>query len=364
SSEGNKRSIAVMSMKHAKPNFGQSLVAEIVKRRFSLEPSEIRSLPSYNDQNFYVAAIEGGEYILKILNSEDSKNPAMIEVQTYAMSFLHQNGLPAQTKMIRSLVILLLPLTDCGYGCQSYLVRLLTYMPGTMISKVPLTPELLYETGKTAAKMDKILQKLEHPHLSELQRDNFIWNLSNIPLLEAFFSLLDGDSLKDVAESVIHQYKTTVIPKRSRFRKCINHGDFNDLNVLVQPNENDGYKISGILDFGDMSSGYYVYELAITIMHMMLEHPNPIEAGGPVLAGWESILSLNQAEKDCLYVLVMSRFCQALVLTRHSVTLHPENAEYLLITSRKGVHIFCQLWELGKEEVEKVWFQMATQFIE
>lgn len=62
--------------------------------------------------------------------------------------------------------------------------------------------------------------QLEHPHLSELQRDNFIWNLSNIPLLEAFFSLLDGDSLKDVAESVIHQYKTTVIPKRSRFRKC------------------------------------------------------------------------------------------------------------------------------------------------
>uniref|UniRef100_A0A3Q3WQT3 Hydroxylysine kinase n=1 Tax=Mola mola TaxID=94237 RepID=A0A3Q3WQT3_MOLML len=352
-----------MSMKHAKPNFSQSLVAEIVKRLFSFEPSEIRSLPSYDDQNFYVAAMEGGEYVLKIMNSEDSKNPAMIEVQSYVMSFLHQNGLPAQTPLPNtSGQLMSREEADCGYGCQSYLVRLLTYMPGTTISKVPLTPELLYETGKTAAKMDKILQKLEHPHLSELQRDNFIWNLSNIPLLEAFFSLLDGDSLKDVAESVIHQYKTTVIPKRSRFRKCINHGDFNDLNVLVQPNENDGYKISGILDFGDMSSGYYIYELAITITYMMSEHPNPIEAGGPVLAGWESVLALNEAEKDCLYVLVMSRLCQSLVLARHSVTLHPENAEYLLITSRKGVHILRQLWELGKEEVEKVWFQMAAQF--
>lgn len=144
--------------------------------------------------------------------------------------------------------------------------------------------------------------------------------------------------------------------------KGINHGDFNDHNVLVQPNGNGGYTISGILDFGDMSSGYYVYELAIAITYMMTEHPNPIEAGGPVLAGWESVLSLNEAEKDCLYVLVLSRLCQSMVLARHSVTLQPENTEYLMITSRKGVHIIRQLWELGKEKVEKVWFQMAAQF--
>lgn len=58
------------------------------------------------------------------------------------------------------IIILSLPLADCGYGCQKYLVRLLTYLPGSTISKVPLTPQLLYETGKTAARMDKILQKV------------------------------------------------------------------------------------------------------------------------------------------------------------------------------------------------------------
>lgn len=79
----------------------------------------------------------------------------------YQCSYIYALRRLKVRKMIRSLVILLLPLTDCGYGCQSYLVRLLTYMPGTMISKVPLTPELLYETGKTAAKMDKILQKVK-----------------------------------------------------------------------------------------------------------------------------------------------------------------------------------------------------------
>ncbi|CAK6958179.1 hydroxylysine kinase isoform X2 [Scomber scombrus] len=351
-----------MSMKHAKPNFSQSQVSEMVKKLFNLTPSEIRSLPSYDDQNFYVAPVEGGEYVLKIMNSEDSKNPTLIEVQTYAMSFLHQNRLPAQTAVPTTTGQLMsLEEIDCGYGCQKYLVRLLTYLPGTTISKVPLSPQLLYETGKTAARMDKILQKMEHPHLSVLQREEFKWSLSYVPILETYLSVLDGDPLQEVVKSVIHQYKTSVVPKYFIFRKCINHGDFNDLNVLVQPDESDGYKISGILDFGDMSSGYYIHELAITIMYMMNEHPCPLEVGGPIIAGWESIFPLSEAEKDCLYVLVLCRFCQSLVFARYSVTLQPENAEYLMISSKKGIHVLHQLWELGKEHVERVWFQSAAQ---
>ncbi|XP_073333108.1 hydroxylysine kinase [Pagrus major] len=352
-----------MAQKHAKPNFSQSQVEDVVKRLFRLTPSEIRLLPSYDDQNFYVAAVEGGEYVLKIMNSKDSKNQTLVEVQTIAMSFLHQNGLPAQTALpTTSGQLMSLEEVDCGYGCQKYLVRLLTYLPGFTISKAPLTPQLLYETGKTAARMDQILQELEHPHLSVLQREKFIWSLSSIPLLEEYLNVLDGDPLQEVVKAVFHQYKTTVVPKRSNFRKCINHGDFNDLNILVQPDETDGYRISGILDFGDMNTGYYIHELAINIMYMMTEHPEPVEVGGPVLAGWESIIPLNEAEKDCLYVLVLSRFCQSLLLSRYTVKLHPENAEYLMISSKRGVHTLRHLWELGKEKVEKVWFQSAAQF--
>lgn len=51
-------------------------------------------------------------------------------------------------------------LADNGYGCQKYMVRLLTYLPGVTISKVPLTAKLLFETGKMAARMDVILKKV------------------------------------------------------------------------------------------------------------------------------------------------------------------------------------------------------------
>lgn len=132
--------------------------------------------------------------------------------------------------------------------------------------------------------------------------------------------------------------------------------------MLVQHDEEGRHRISGILDFGDMHIGYYIYELAIVIMHMMLEHPNPIEVVGPVLAGWESVLPLNKAEKECLYTLVISRFCQSFVLARYSVILYPENEEYLMITSKKSGPILHLLWELGKEAVEKVWFKGAAQY--
>ncbi|XP_029356265.1 hydroxylysine kinase [Echeneis naucrates] len=352
-----------MTENKTNPKFSLSQACEVTQRLFGLSLSEIRSLPSYDDQNFFVASADGGKYILKIMNSEDSKNPKLVEMQTYTMTFLRQKGFPTQVvQPTTSGQLQSLEETDCGNGPQKYLVRLLTYLPGTTLSKVPLTPQLLYEAGKMAAMMDKTLQEMEHPFLCELQREGFIWSLSNVDLVEKYLSVLDGDPLQDMAKSIIHQYKTSVVPKQPNFRKCINHGDFNDLNVLVQPDGNDGHTISGILDFGDMNSGYYIHELAITIMYMMTEHPNPIEVGGPVLAGWESVLPLQQEERDCLYVLVLCRFLQSLVYARYFATLQPENTEYLMITSKKGVHTIRLLWELGREHAEKVWFESAAQF--
>lgn len=121
------------------------------------------------------------------------------------------------------------------------------------------------------------------------------------------------------------------------------------------------YKISGILDFGDMSSGYFVFELAIMIMYMMIESTNPLEVGSPLIAGFETIHPLNADERDALYTLVLSRFCQSVVYARSAVLQQPENEEYLMITSKHGIRLLQILWEKGKEEVEKVWFDGAAK---
>ncbi|XP_073793690.1 hydroxylysine kinase-like [Danio rerio] len=352
-----------MSTKESKPNLSHSQATDILKRLYGLTTSVIRPLPSYIDQNFYVASSEGGEYVLKAMNSADSQDIAVIKVQTYSMAFLNQRGLPAQIALpTLTGQMMSLEEIDCGFGTQTYLVRLLTYMPGTTICKISINTQILYDIGKMAATLDTVLLQMEHPNISVLQRDNFIWSLTSIPLLYQYIHVMDGDPVQKVVKAVIEQYQVQVRPKLPLFRKCINHGDLNDRNLLVKPDGPSKYAISGILDFADMSCGYFIFELAITIRYMMTESPNPLDVGGPVVAGWESVFPLNEAERDSLYWLILCRFCQSLVIARYTVIQQPENEEYVRMASKNCVQHLSRLWELGKDEVERRCFQNAAQF--
>ncbi|XP_028850074.1 hydroxylysine kinase-like [Denticeps clupeoides] len=352
-----------MALKESKPNLSESQVSEVVKHLYGLTVSKIQPLPSYDDQNFCVRVDEHGEYVLKIVNSTDSLNTTVLEIQTHAMNFLHQRGVPAQTAIptCSGQLMTLLDI-DCGFGTQKYMVRLLTYLSGTVMAKIPSSPHILYEVGKMAATMDRAFQEMEHPHLGVLQREGFIWSLSNVPLLEHYLPLLDGDPIQAIVQEIIDQFKLQVVPNMRFFRKCINHGDFNDHNILAEPDGTSGYRISGILDFGDMSCGYYIFELAITIMYMMIESASPLDVGGHVLAGWESIIPLNAAERKALFLLVLCRFCQSVVIARYTVSQQPENEEYLMITSRTGKRILSHIWEVGREELERRWTRVEHQY--
>ncbi|XP_062868969.1 hydroxylysine kinase isoform X2 [Trichomycterus rosablanca] len=348
--------------KQNKPRLSPAQVTDISGRVFGLTLSSSRPLPSYDDQNFHVVSVDGREFVLKIMNSADSQNLELLQLQTDCMNFLQQNGLPAQSAVqtvggdMMSLEEL-----DCGFGVQKYLVRLLTYLPGTPIAKITCTHQLLYQTGRMAATVDQVLLGMEHRNLRVLHRENYIWSLSSIPLLDQYLHVMDGEPIQPIVRGAIDQYRVQVEPKLSSFRKCLNHGDLNDQNILVEPDGPSHHRISGILDFGDMSSGCLIFELAIVMMYMMLESASPLAVGGAVLAGWESALPLNADERDALYTLVMGRFCQSLVLARHTVALQPENEEYLMISARNGMPILRQLWEKGKQEVQRIWFEDAAR---
>ncbi|XP_053368463.1 hydroxylysine kinase [Clarias gariepinus] len=347
--------------KESKPNLSHSQVTEIISRLYGLTVSTIRPMPSYDDQNFHLVCVDAGEFVLKVMNSSDSENVKLLDLQTHIMNFLQQKGLPAQKAMctIRGEMMSLEEI-DCGYGQQKYLVRLLTYMPGTPVAKITCTPRLLYEIGKLGAMLDQVLLLMKHENLSVLQRENFIWSLSCVPLIKDYLPVIDGDPMQVIIKGVIDQYQNYVVPKLPFFRKCIIHGDMNDHNILVEKDGPSSYKISGILDFCDMSSGYFVFELAIMIMYMMIESANPLEVGGPLIAGFESLWPLTSDERDALYTLVLSRLSQSLVFAHSAVFQQPENAEYLMITAKNGIRLLQLLWDKGKEEVEKIWFDRAA----
>ncbi|XP_056233686.1 hydroxylysine kinase-like isoform X1 [Seriola aureovittata] len=340
-----------------RPTLTLQQATELTQQLYGVTVTEITTLPSYSDQNFLVADKEGTKYVLKILNSVESKNTTLMEVQTLTMSFLRQHGVPAQTAVYTTTGQLMsMEEIDCGHGAQTYCVRLLSYLPGKTIAESPVTTWDLHNLGKLAASMDKTLQQLVSPNLDALQKDSSLWSLSYIPLMEGYLSVMDGDPLQEVIQAVIEQFKSHVQPKISSFQKGIIHGDLNDQNIIVTPVANGHHEVSGILDFSLLTNGCYVFEVAILIAYLMLENPSPLDVGGAVLAGWESVMMLNDDERDSLFLLVLCRLCQSLVYGRYNVKKYPDNKKYLLTTARNGTRLLTKLWELGKKEVERKWF--------
>ncbi|XP_048337862.1 hydroxylysine kinase isoform X1 [Sphaerodactylus townsendi] len=356
-----------------KPGFSETQAVGLVEREFGLNVSEIQPLPSYDDQNFFLRAAcwEGDkdgveEYVLKITNCEDSRNPGLIEAQTQVMLFLSAEGFPVATpRFTKKGEIMFLESIDIGSATQSYLVRLLTYLPGRLVASEPVGPPILYDIGQLAAKMDKTLaEKFHNPLTKHLHRGTFIWNLANVPLLEQYIPALNQNQNLEVVKWVIEQFRAKIVPKLSSFRPCINHGDLNDHNILLDANSAspERPRVSGILDFSDMSYGYYVFEVAITIMYMMIESEDPLGVGGHVLAGFESVVPLTPEERGALFLLVSGRFAQSLVMAAHTIRLHPENEEYLMTTAKTGWKHLGKLFETGQEAVEKIWFETAKQY--
>lgn len=84
-----------------KPAFTEAQASALVESVFGLKVSKIQPLPSYDDQNFHVyisrtnnTADGPAEYVLKICNTETSKNPDLIEVQNCIIMFLKAAGFP------------------------------------------------------------------------------------------------------------------------------------------------------------------------------------------------------------------------------------------------------------------------------
>ena len=147
------------------------------------------------------------------------------------------------------------------------------------------------------------------------------------------------------------------------FIKGIIHGDYNDQNILVGESSDSAaiqgdkeHDIIGVIDFGEMMNSYYVFEVAITIMYMMVESKivDPLLVGGHVLAGYLGVRQLSDVEFSVLKTCVAGRYCQSLVMGAYCYMQDPGN-EYLLVTAANGWPQLQRLWETPEEELYAGW---------
>ena len=145
----------MVDIKYQSPNFTEQDACSIAEEQYGLQVSA-RQLPGERDQNFYLKASNGKEFVLKIAYSAEDRD--LLELQNKVMGLLAR-GAPGlsiprvcATKSKKSIT------TVSGNNDVSYLVRLLTYVPGKLLAHVkPHTPELLHSLGHVLGTIDTSL---------------------------------------------------------------------------------------------------------------------------------------------------------------------------------------------------------------
>ena len=116
------------------------------------------------------------------------------------------------------------------------------------------------------------------------------------------------------------------------------HSDINEGNVLVSET-NGSLFVSGLIDFGEMTYSYHVFEVGIAMAYMAMQRPDDcIKAAGVVLSGFLSVSSLSKEEQSVLYYCLVALITQSLIVGNYNHSLDPEN-EYLIFTSKNGYRV-------------------------
>ncbi|XP_019636202.1 PREDICTED: hydroxylysine kinase-like isoform X2 [Branchiostoma belcheri] len=345
-----------------KPHLTEEQAGQLVERLYGLKVKSVKPLDSYYDMNFYVT-VDGPApwahgYTLKVTNGTESKNEDLIEAQNKMMAFLADRGFPVP-RVVPNLqgrdMSLEQLLKNENVSYSHNIVRLLTYLPGTVYHNVPVTHHLAYEAGAFLAKVQKALRDFSHP---ALHRPDFVWSLRYVPSLEKHLHCLKEDPHVDIIREIIQAFREKVLPRMDDLQQGVMHGDFNEQNVLVEedPVTPSEYRVCGLLDYGGIIVDPYIFDLAIALMYFMsVVLKDPFSFGGQLVAGYESVRALTPAEWDVLYYCVAARALQSYVLGHYTASLHPENTEYLMFTAG-SVWKFIELWwGTPKEEIYKQW---------
>ena len=156
----------------------------------------------------------------------------------------------------------------------------MSHLPGRLLAHVRHRDEALYEDlGRQAGSITAALAGFDHPAAHR----EFYWDVASArAIVAAHRAAIDDGPLAAVVDRLTAAFDEHVAPIAATLPRAVVHGDINDHNVLVEPRgvaPLDGWRLSGIVDFGDMVYSYRVADLAIAVAYAMLDADDPLRCG-------------------------------------------------------------------------------------
>ena len=278
------------------PDFGEDVVKAYLAETFGLS-GELQSLVSERDQNFRVITPSQERYVFKIANCSE---PAMAtDFQIKALLHLEAKGCDVPTpRILRTRDGL--DSAHIGDDDNAHLCRVVSFLPGELLSNIDTTPELSRHFGGCAARLDMALADFEHPG----QAQSLLWDLQRASELRPLLPYIEDEALRDAARKSLDDFDARVVPAMPELRRQVVHSDLHGDNVLVR-----GDQIAGVIDFGDMLNAPLVMEVAVASAYLRPAESQQdlLRLVGPFVSAYHAELPLQDAEIGLLYDLVRAR---------------------------------------------------------
>ncbi len=318
----------------------------IAHRLYGIE-AEVKQLDGFIDLNFLLR-VGTRKYVLKL--TADHSSAAYLHTQNQALQLLHPHFPEAIPEIVTNVNGKLMEPTQLNG--QQYLVRLLSFMEGTFLAKVPHTTELLYNYGVFIGKVDALLAQ---EHLPISGKSDKTWDLQHFLECHPFLHHINDPHQRRVVDYFFLQYQEQVLPVLGKLRKSTIHGDANDWNTLVA-----GNAIVGLIDFGDLSYTPTINELAIGIAYAVMSTTDPLHAATAAVKGYHSVYPLEEQELQILYYLVAARLCTTLTMTAYSRSLDPDNT-YISISAKPAWELLQQWIAINPQQAHNT-FRVACNY--
>jgi 4-aminobutyrate aminotransferase-like enzyme len=300
------------------PAFGQAAARQILRDGFGVESSSLKPLAGERDQNFRVDTAVGQRFLFKISNPADDRS--VLAMQAAALRHIERvdPGLPVMRALPTAAGESWVEVA--GPDSRTYPVRLFTFLPGQVTANTALTTEAIWSHGQITARLGKALRGFFH-----LGADyETLWHITRLRGLRPLLAHVSDSQRRAQVERVVDRFEARVAPALPSLRAQVIHGDMSPDNVLY----GDDLRVSGIVDFGDMTHAPLVCDLAVAVADVLHGRDDAIEAADTIIGGYVSVAPLEDEEAGLLADLVAARLAAEVTVTAWRRGLYPDNAAY------------------------------------
>jgi Ser/Thr protein kinase RdoA (MazF antagonist) len=231
--------------------------------------------------------------------------------------------------------------TVTGPDGQTHIVRLMTFLGGTILSSATPGAGLHHELGSFLARVTQGLRGFFHPAAGHVLQ----WDIKQAARLRPMLNAVQDAGLRARLTATLDRFDAEIAPRLPGLRAQVVHNDFNPHNVLVDGPE--GTRPIGLIDFGDIVYTPIACDLAVACSYQIGVGSTPLSHICEMIKGYARVMPIEREEIALLPDLIRLRHATTLAIGASRAQRYPDNADYILRNSAASLRGLNALDQIG-----------------